>query len=371
MDFIYLDNAATTRQDPRVTAEINLYAEKQFFNASALYPPSIEMKNNIASAREAIMKKLNARSGELIFTSGATESNNMVIFGKSTKRTKVYVLSGEHSSVYAPAKYLKDNGYEVETIALKPDGRADISFLDRLGRVGEVHGSSVTLVLVGFVNSDTGTIQDMLSIVKAIRAKMPNTHIHCDATQAFCKIPVDVSVLDVDSLSISAHKIHGPKGIGALYLKKGVTLNPIMLGGGQQQLRPGTENTPAIMGFKKAVEVFDTERNFAAVSNLHTYLLRNLPNGVTVNGINNNPYITNLQLPKTLGNTAMNALAQNGILVGLGSACMGSDKSRTLSAMGISDTRARQVLRVSLCASNTVQEIDAFVKHLAVILNKF
>ncbi|MDR0461718.1 MAG: cysteine desulfurase [Christensenellaceae bacterium] len=360
--YIYLDNAATTRQHPAVTDVMAKTASEDFFNSSALYPPSVVVKNKIQVAREVILKKLGGNSGDLVFTSGATESNNMVIFGKATKRTRILCLEGEHSSVYAPVKYLKDNGYDITIIPLQSDGRANL---------GDIRGV-YDLVLFGLVNSDTGTIQDAKAIVQSLRRSFPKAHIHCDATQAFCKIPFNVVELDLDSASISGHKICGPKGIGALYLKKGVHLDPIMLGGGQQPIRPGTENNPAVLGFAKAVEVFNTNENFAHVSALHAHLIKSLPQGVTVNGINNNPYITNLQLSgRVLGQTVLNALAIDGILVGLGSACSGSNKSRTLSAMGISDQRAKQVLRISFCPENTAAEVDNFISKLSEILKKF
>jgi len=355
--YTYFDNAATTRQHPAVTEAMNEIAEAEFYNSAAMYPPSLAVKQKIEHARKTILEKLGGQSGELVFTSGATESNNMVIFGKSTKRGRVLCLEGEHASVHAPVKYLKDNGYDVAMIPLQKDGRANIDKLP-----------TADLVLFGLVNSDTGTIQDARAIVNAVRRQNPKAHIHCDATQAFCKLPFNVTELGFDSVAISAHKFFGPKGIGALWLKKGVHLNPIMLGGGQQSMRPGTENSPAVLGFARAVEIFDTDKNFAHVGALHAHLIKNLPANVTVNGVNNNPYITNLQL-NVMGQTVMNALASENIFVGLGSACSsGGDKNRTLSAMGLDDKKTKQVIRVSFSADNTIAEVDNFISKLKQVL---
>ena len=284
---------------------MNDIAEGEFYNAAALYSPSVEMKNRITRARDTIMRKLcpsAPTSGELIFTSGATESNNTVIFGKAAREGHLLLLEGEHSSAVAPVKQLADNGFAVDIIPLQRNGMADVNALKTFVR------PTTNLVVFGLVNSDTGAIHDARGIVSAVRAVAPRAHIHCDATQAFCKLPFCAAALDVDSIAISAHKIHGPKGIGALWLKKSGSVRPLLYGGGQQNLRPGTENTPAVLGFAVAVANWDTDKNFAHVSELHQRLINGLPAGVTVNGINNNPYITNLQLDGHMGQTVMNAL---------------------------------------------------------------
>jgi len=362
MNYIYLDNAATTRQHPEVTAEINRATNESFYNPAALYAPSLGVKKQIERARTIILNRLSpSGGGEVIFTSGATESNNMVIFSKSQKNGHVLLLDGEHSSAHNPVKFLKDSGFPVTHIPLNADGRI---------RTPALSGGD-GLVIFGLVNSDTGTIQDAAGFVRDIRAKYPNAHIHCDATQAFCKIPFDANTLGFDSVAISAHKIGGPKGIGALWLKKGVNLRPMLYGGGQHPLRPGTENTTGILGFARAVEVFDTTTSWSHISNLHARLIMKLPQGCTVNGINNNPYITNISLPNVLGQTVMNALAIEGIIVGMGSACAASSNTnRTLQAMGMPPQKTRQVLRVSFSSENTVAHVDAFTTKLGDILTK-
>ena len=369
MKYIYLDNAATTAQGALVTQEINRAGEMLFYNSAALYPPSLFVKQQIEAARQVILKRLCASGeGELVFTSGATESNNIVIIGKSAKHGRVLLLEGEHSSCHIPIKHLKDGGYEVDMIPIDKGGKVDLAAFS--GACAEIDTAKLpVLVVFGLVNSDTGTVQDARAFVQAVRAVFPRAHIHCDATQAFCKIPFDAAGLDLDSVAVSAHKIGGPKGIGALWMKKGANIRPLIMGGGQQTLRPGTENTGGVLGFACAVQVFDTEKNMRHVAGLHSRLVTNLPKGCTVNGVNNNPYITNIQLPNLLGQAVMNALAANGVLVGLGSACASNAlKNRTLLAMGISDKKTKQVIRVSFSPENTISDVDTFIAVLKKVL---
>jgi len=374
MDYIYFDNAATTRTSDVVREEMARAEVQLFYNSAAMYSPSLLVKNEITHANETVKRRLCAmciqsEEGELIFTSGATESNNMVIFGKilNKQRHHLIVLSGEHSSVFAPAKYLKDNGFEVDFVPLHGDGTADLDAVRRLVK------PNTTLFVFGMVNSDTGCMQNTREIVRIVREINKGVHIHCDATQAFCKFNFDVQILGLDSVAICAHKINGPKGIGALWIRNvdsvKATLHPIMLGGGQQPLRPGTENNPAVMGFAKAVETFDTEKNYTHVKKLYDRLVSNLPNGCTLNGNSPNPYIINIQLPNILGQTVMNALSSVGICVGLGSACASTAaKNRTLLAMGIEEKKTKQVIRVSFGVYNTLEEVDRFLDELKKIL---
>lgn len=375
--YIYLDNAATTAPAPAVIDAMN---GASFFNASALYAPSLLVKNEIERARGVILGKLCSRNGGLVFTSGATESNNMVIRGLVfDKRHHAIVLEGEHSSVYQPAKTLADNGYAVEFAPLLSNGMCD------MGALGKLLRAETTLVVFGMCNSDTGVIQDARGIVKTVRGVARGAHIHIDCTQAFCKLPIDVGAIGADSIAISAHKIHGPKGVGGLWVRNGVKLPPLLLGGGQQPMRAGTENNAGVIGFARAVEIFDTEKSWAHVCGLHTRLIEGLVKAVPsakIVGINNNPYITNIQLPH-MGQTVMNALAEGEILpcgstshmadagqsfppvyVGLGSACTGTAKNRTLAAMGIADKLARHSIRVSFNHENTFEEVDLFLDKL-------
>jgi len=189
--------------------------------------------------------------------------------------------------------------------------------------------------------------------------------------QAFCKFNFSVEKLGFDSVTVTAHKINGPKGVGALWIKKNITVAPLLYGG-DHGLRAGTESNALIIGFATAVETFDTAKNFNHISKLHERLLNSLPDGLTINGINNNPYITNIQLPNIMGNTVQNALSARGIFVGLGSACaVNAEVNRTLRAMGRTQKQQKQVLRISFGINNTVAEVDKFVEELRNILVQY
>lgn len=369
MNTIYFDNAATTKTSDIVRAEMERAECDLYFNSAALYTQSLNVKREIDRANEIIKKRLtHFGGGELVFTSGATEGNNMIIFGKVTHpRMSMVAVAGEHSSIYAPSVYLKNNGFTVDYVPLKSDGEIDKDALK--SRILP----NTALFVFGMVNSDTGTLQNAAEIVRIVRAANPSTHIHCDAVQAFCKYSFDVAAIGLDSVVVSAHKIYGPKGIGALWLRKGISLKPIMHGGAQQAYRPGTENNADIIGFTAAVQNFDTVKNYDYVKKLHAHLVDALPTlGCTVNGNNLNPYITNIALPNNiLGQHVLNALSAKNICVGLGSACASTaSKNRTLLAMGIPEPKTKQVLRVSFGIYNTVAEIDIFVRELKEVLVK-
>jgi cysteine desulfurase len=375
MDLIYLDNAATTRVSAAVRAEVERAERELYFNSAALYAASLSVKKEIERAARVIKEKI-ARSadGELVFTSGATEGNNMVIFGKITNiKQHILVAAGEHSSVYAPSVALKNQGFDVDYVPLNSVGEIDRDALKRLVR------PNTALFVFGMVNSDTGVLQNSGGIVKAVRAVNPRVHIHCDAVQAFCKFDFDAVALGLDSVVVSGHKINGPKGVGALWMRKGTKLKPVMYGGAQQDYRPGTENNPGILGFAKAAETFDTAGNYARIIKLKQRLAEGVAalgcgiNGGTCPNFSGpiNPYITNVQLRGILGNTVMNALSARGICVGLGSACAANaSKNRTLLAMGVPEEKTKQVLRISFGAFNTEADIETFLGELQDILKK-
>ena len=382
MEIVYLDNAATTRPSAAVLNEMQRANEELYFNSAALYAGALRVKEELARATETIKNRLTRTGeGEVIFTSGATEGNNMVILGlmnrwgasphtppaaKPAAKPHLLVLSGEHSSVFAPAMHLKNSGAEVDFVPLLPTGEADTDALKRLVR------STTALFVFGMVNSDTGCVQNAAALVDAVRGVNPRVWVHCDAVQGFCKYDFDTAVLGLDSCVTSSHKLNGPKGVGALWLRKKGTLRPIMHGGSQQDLRPGTENNAAVLGFAEAVRGFETTRNYEKMAQLHARLLRGLPAGCYVNGINNNPYITNIQLPLPsgmLGQTVMNALSARGIYVGLGSACAATaSKNRTLLAMSIPEAKTKQVLRISFGVNNTPDDVDRFLSALKSVI---
>ncbi|MCL2586847.1 MAG: cysteine desulfurase [Firmicutes bacterium] len=361
---IYLDNAATTKPDPRVLEAMCGAEEKFYFNSAGLYSGGINSKRELESAANLIQSRLTrSRSGQLVFTSGATEANNLLVFGKIiTPRHRLVVLSGEHSSTYSPSVFLRQNNVQVDYIPLLKNGEADLVALARLVT------PETTLVCFSLVNSDTGVLQDAKEIVRIIKGISPKTHVHCDAVQAFCKHDFDVEAMGLDSCAISAHKIYGPKGVGALWIRKGVTLRPIMFGGSDHGFRPGTENNAGVIGFARAVEIFDTYKELNHISTLHAKLVEGLPKLVTLSTGTyspKNPYIANLLLP-VMGHHMLNALSTKGIFVGLGSACSSrATKNRTMLAMGLTEKQSKNIIRVSFGRYNTLDEVEGFLKELA------
>ena len=347
---IYLDNAATTKVHPAVLAAMQASEQVYFFNANTGYAGGVSAANQIATARQTILQKLHGESGTLLFTSGATEANHLIMAHKVRKPQHALVItSGDHNSVYLYAKQLSEQGYPVSHAPLQPNGLIDIN------ATVDLITERTTLLVFSLVNSDVGTLQDAAALVSAVRAKSPRVHIHADAAQCFAKFDFDVTKLGLDSVTICAHKIHGPKGIGALWVRAGLTVPE----------RHGTLNNAGIVGFAQAATTFDCPQ----VHELHDYLVHHLPAGCTVNGINNNPYITNIALPRVFGETVLNALSAKQIYVGLGSACAANAKSnRTLAAMKLSPQQQKQVLRLSLGMDNTLDEIKTFLTALTDVL---
>jgi len=347
---IYLDNAATTKVHPAALQAMQDTEEKNFFNANTLYTGGIKAAQSITHARDFLMQKLHATDGQLIFTNTATQANHLIMDHCLRRSTNHLVITaGDHNSVYLYAKAYEQRGYTVNTLPLQKDGTVDLATIDK------IVNDQTSLFIFSLVNSDVGTYQDAAAVVAAVRARNPKVHIHADAAQAFCKFDFDVTKLGLDSVTICGHKIHGPKGVGALWVRAGINIEP----------PHGTLNNAAIIGFAKAAE------NFACtqVPILHRYLVEHLPDGCRINGINNNPYITNIALPGVFGETVMNALSTQDIYVGLGSACASHAKgNRTLAAMKLSPQAQKQVLRISLGMNNTLDDIKTFLSALQTIL---
>ncbi len=348
---IYLDNAATTKLNPTVLPVMKTVEAEYFFNANTLYRGGIQANQVIDQARTDLMQKLHADGGQLIFTNTATQANHLIM-DHCIRRPKqeVIITAGDHNSVYLYAKERADHGYQVSTAPLNRDGTINLAALEQL--ITE----QTALFIFSLVNSDIGTYQDAAAIVATVRARNPHTHIHADASQAFCKFDFNVSVLDLDSVTICGHKIHGPKGVAALWVRSGINIEP----------PHGTLNNAAIVGLAAAAKNF----NCPAVTTLHQYLIEHLPDGCRVNGINNNPYITNILLPNVFGETVMNALSVQEIYVGLGSACASHAKgNRTLDAMKLTPKAQKQVLRISFGMNNTLDEVKTFLSALTAVLS--
>ena len=347
---IYLDNAATTKIHPAVWQAMQDIEQNNFFNANTLYKGGINSAQIVEQARTILMQKLHATNGQLLFTNTATQANHLIINHCIRRpQQELVITAGDHNSIYLAAKERSNQGYTVHTVPLRTDGTIDIEAIKTMVT------DQTSLFMFSLVNSDIGTYQDAAAVVTAVRACNPKTHIHADAAQAFAKFDFDVSQLGLDSVTICGHKIHGPKGVGALWLRAGIKL----------EQPHGTLNHSAIMGLATAAQNF----RCPAVNEIHRYLVTNLPDGCRVNGINNNPYITNILLPNVFGETVMNALSAQDIYVGLGSACAAHAKgNRTLDSMKLTPQQQKQVLRISLGMDNTLDEIKTFLTTLQSVL---
>lgn len=368
MKEIYLDNAATTQVSP-ASLEKAVYAmEKAYGNPSSLHKKGLEAQLLLEHAREQVAKALGCLPEEITFTSGATEANNMALFGGAHLRRRkgktIVTTAVEHSSVLEPLARLEQEGYQIRKILPRADGSLDVDAL-----VAAVDADTA-LVSAMLVNSELGSISEIGEAVRRVKRKNQEVLFHTDAVQGFGKIPFTVRSLGVDFLSLSGHKLHAPKGVGALYVKKGIRLPSRTFGGGQEKdLRPGTEALPAIAALGVAAEEaqLHLEENRHTVEALFTYFVNNLQKQQDLCS-NSAPlgtlYIQNISMPGYRSEIVLHYLAERGIYLSSGSACSKGATSHVLKALGLPDQRVDSALRISFSKYNTIQEIDALFAAL-------
>jgi len=370
---IYLDNAATSKMDERCNKIIEQYNREEYYNTASPY--SNELNNKVDKARSTFIKLLNGeRNARFIFTPSATISNNIAILGSTAKKQKTMVFAeGEHSSVDSAANFLKSGGYNIKFAPLNKSGSLDMLKLEKLldGNVG--------FVSVMLASNETGAIDDIKKISELIKIKCPDAILHIDAVQGFCKIPINLKEWGVQLCTVTAHKIHGPKGIAGLYIAPNVNLKPIFFGGGQEyNLCPGTLNTGGIMAFEFIAEIMHStmQTNQAFIQKLRDRFIKNLSeikNYIEVNG-DGLPDIISLSIDGTKGAVLVNMLKEQGVLIATGSACVDvKAENRALTSMGQSKCKVVGSVRVSLSHLNTMQEIDKaaeiFVNSVKKLLN--
>ena len=367
----YLDNAATTIVAPEVADVINKAMREHWANPSSLYAPGARSEEALNAARAAVARTLGCKSRELYFTSCGSESNNLAVQGLAMARknwgSKIVVSGFEHPSVQRPIRALKDRGFEVVEILPEADGHLDVAKL-----AAEVDKNTV-LVSCMAVNNETGTLQDIAALSTAVKAKNSRCAVHVDAVQAWLRIPIDLKKWkNVDTLSVSGHKVHAPKGIGALFIRDSVrqTLCPPYLGGHQERgLRPGTENTPYIVGLGVAAAQGQQKLRprIAHIAALNRQLRAGLEelDGITLNSPDDAVgEIVNFSTGCINSQTFINYLNTRAVYVSGGSACDKGEPSHTLLAMGCADLTVRTALRVSFCADNTAEDVDALLAGL-------
>ncbi len=361
---IFLDNASTTKLSDIAKSEIEK-SHDLFYNPSAVYGVGLEVRNKLNEAKKAICSGLGTQYNDnLIITGCATEANNLAIFGSIKKTSEQLIFgAGEHPAVYNCALELKAKGYNVKIVPLTEQGEIDYNELTKL------LDEPTAFVSIMHASNETGTINDIAKIVRMVRRKNPTAIVHSDGVQAFGKISVNVSALGVDLYTISAHKIGGPKGIGALYIKNIKKLKPITFGGGQEfGLRSGTENVAYTLAFGELVKSLKVNKSYEKVKKLNDYVRKffedariknNLP--ILLNSPESaSPYVLSFSFEGVRGETLVHILEKNDIIVGTGSACSSKKGAlnRTLEAMKRTKSQNEGAIRISFSAENTLEEIN-------------
>lgn len=364
---IYFDNSATTRVCKTAVEYINRTLTENYGNPSSLHRLGVEAQIESDLARESVSKLLSCRSDEIFFVGSGTEANNTAIFGAVSARRKrgkrIVTTAIEHPSVLECMKKLTEDGFEV--IYLKPNSDGVIDE----GELKNAINSDTILVSIMLVNNETGAIQPVAAARSAIDAAKAPALLHCDAVQAFGKMKINAYSLGVDLLSASGHKIHGPKGIGVLYKRKGVHILPLILGGGQEMgLRSGTESIPLIAGLHGAIEELpDANAALKKISELNRYAREKINDlgFVTINSPESAlPYVLSVSVVGYRSETLLHFLEGKGIFVSSGSACAKGHGSYVLNEMGLSRERVDSALRISFCRYNEKSEIDKLCEAL-------
>lgn len=375
----YLDNSATTKPSDACVNAVNKMLTESWGNPSSLHSLGVSAAKEIILARTAVAESLGAEKEEIIFTSGGTEANNLALFGavKAKKRlgSKIVTTAIEHESVLQSAQELEMQGFEV--IYLQPDKYGFISE----EQIKEAVDDKTILVSIMYVNNEIGSVMPVEKIRRIVTKSNSPALIHIDCVQAYGKIPINVKKLGVDLATVSAHKIHGPKGVGALYVNKTANLtnqNFARTFGGEQErkIRPGTEAAPLIAGFGAAVKELDLSKHQKdKIKELNAYAKEKLSkiDGLIFNsGENASPYIINIYVPTFMrSQTILQELSSNyNVYVSNGSACAKGKKSHVLTAMGLSNEVLDKSIRISFSRYNTKEEVDLLVKALTELIQK-
>lgn len=365
---IYLDNSATTRPSDAVISAMTQCMQEGYFNPSALYAPALQTEKMMRECRALLISSLHApQNARVIFTAGGTEADNLAILGHlSTLHGGGRILygAGEHAAVREAC--LNARGFEAVAMPYDREGRIDLSALR------EMMTPDTRLICCMQVNNETGAIQPLKEIDALRRELAPSALFHVDGVQGYLRIPFDMAALHVDSYALSGHKIHGPKGIGALITLPQVKLHPRMVGGGQESnFRSGTENTPGIAGLMAAVRNYPARHQMQENKMLLWQRIQDLIPGASVNGPapdgeNAAPHILNVSLPPVRSETMLHALEGEQIYIGMGSACASHKQkvSAVLQAMHTPQKQAEAALRFSLCPDNTPEEMEATARAI-------
>ena len=376
---VYLDNAATTKCSSRAAKQMIRLLEEDYGNPSSLHKMGGDAEEEIKIARKKIAKTLKVQEKELYFTSGGTESNNLAIFGSVNANCRagnhIITTSMEHASVQQPMRQLEEQGYRVTYLPVDTDG------ILRLDALEEALDEQTILVSLILVNNEIGSMTPMKEAAEFIRKKAANAVIHADAIQAYGKMRLLLKNLDIDLLSVSGHKIHGPKGSGFLYIKDKTKIKPILFGGGQQKgMRSGTQNVPAIAALgEAAAEIYENlDESRDHMYQLRDYFIREVTriDSVFVNGVRGTerskaaPHIVSVSVEGVRSEVLLHSLEEKGIYISAGSACSSNKPSvsQTLLSIGLRHDLLESTVRFSFSGETTKEELDYTLECMADII---
>ena len=368
MTDIYFDNGATTKVSGQVADVVCKTMIEDYGNPSSLHSKGLAAENLIKDARKVIANSIKANADEIIFTGSGSEANNLAIIGSAKmfrEKGNIITTKIEHKSVLECMKRLEEVGFAVKYLDVDENG---LIFIDQLK---EFIDGKTQLVSIMHINNECGSIQPIEEIYNTVKSVNTDALVHIDNIQGYCKF--DTNVKFCDMMSVSAHKIHGPKGVGALYVRQGIRLSPVIYGGGQEKgIRSGTENVPAIVGFAKAVVTYNADKE--RLSQIKKYIAKRVTEEIPKVYINgdveiSSPYILNIAMIGLRSEIILHSLEQRGIFVSSGSACSSHkpSPSHVLTAMGYKTERVDSSIRLSFCADNTMEEAKAFCDALAEI----
>lgn len=359
---IYFDNAATTPPTEEVIESVVVGMKEYYGNPSSLHKLGLNAERMLLTSREELAKTINATSDEIFFTSGGSEGNNFILKGIGKSGNNIITTKFEHPSVLNALNELREQGIIVHELSLNENGEVDLeelkSFIDK----------NTVLVSIMHVNNEIGTIQPIEEIGKIIKDNSTRAKFHVDGVQSYGKIAIDVKKTNIDYLTVSSHKFHGPKGVGFCYIRKGLRLKPLISGGGQESgFRSGTENLPGVMGMVVASKMAQAsiKESYKKIWEIKEHFIEKLKGieNIKINSPlkeNISPYILNVSFTGIRGEVLLHALEENGIFVSTGSACSsrGGKESHVLKALGLDYKDIDGAIRFSFSRFNTLEEVD-------------
>ncbi len=370
---IYLDNSATTKPCEKTIKNINIALVDTWGNPSSLYDMGFHAQKLVDQTRKSVSSLLKCNENEIYFVGSGTEGNNTALLGAAYARKKrgnrIVTTSIEHPSVLETVKRLENEGFEV--VFVKPQSNGVVSVEDLKNAINK----DTILVSIMLVNNETGAIQPVKDVANIIKTSNAPALLHCDGVQAFGKMPININELGVDLFTASGHKIHGPKGVGILYIKKGVTIKPLVTGGGQEKnMRSGTESVPLIYGLDGAIDSLgNINEALKSQKEIHNYAKETLVSTglVTINSPEDAlPYILNISVNGYRSETLLHFLEAQRVYVSSGSACAKGEGSYVLREMGLSKNTVDSALRISFSRDNTKEDIDVLKEALITATQK-